>query len=136
MKLKRVEWDQAEFVWPKVHAWINEACLEEGGSYLAEDILEMVKSRALQMWIAEDSDMVHAVAITEIRAHPRRKTFWVWMMMGKHLEQWDEYRHVLAQWARMNGCKGKKAMKSLARRGYAKLFKEYQCTHVLLERDL
>lgn len=119
-----------------VRHWIARACLEEGGSYEPGDILLAIAKEDMRLWIARAEGKTIAAAVTEIREHPRRKTGWVLMMMGEDIERWAEFRHVIAEWFKTQGCFGKRAMKSLARRGYVKLFKDFQCSHVLLERDL
>ncbi len=131
-----VQAHDAAHIWPQIEAWVQIACDDEGGSMTAEDFLEAIKAREMQLWIARGDDGIDAIGITEIRVTQRRKTCWVLIMTGKNMARWADFRHVIADWARSQGCVGKKAMKSLARRGYSRLFKEYQCTHVLLERDL
>lgn len=131
-----IQAQDAAQIWPQIETWIQDACDEEGGSMTSDDFLEAIQARDMQLWVAHDDAGIDAIGITEIRVTQRRKTCWVLVMTGKNMARWAELRHVIADWARAQGCIGKKAMKSLARRGYSRLFKEYQCTHVLLERDL
>lgn len=135
-ELLLVDREQLSEMWMDVRHWIAKACADEGGSYEPGDILMALAKEDMRLWIVREDGKTIAAAVTEIREHPRRNTFWVLMMMGERIEQWAEFRHAIADWAKTHGCSGRRAMKSLARRGYVKLFKEYQCSHVLLERDL
>ena len=132
----RLEWvcsERVQGIWPAVEHWITEACEEEGGSYLPSDVRALVVAGAWQMWIVTDGPEIHAMAITRIEQTPRRKVCWVLMMVGSGIEGWAHFRDRIAEWARAEGCG---AVKSLARRGYVKMFKEFECRHVLLERNL
>ncbi len=126
----------ASEVWPKVEHWIADACADEGGSYEASDILHFIQEQDMQLWVASSEAGIDSVCVTEIRETKRRKTCWVLILAGKNIDRWLEHRSIIADWAKSQGCVGRKAMKSLARRGYMRLCPEYQCTHVLLERDL
>ena len=136
MILRGIRADELGGIWPQIEGWISEACEEEGGSYQAKDIQAAILGRDMQLWAAMNGETVAAIAVTEIRAFPRRKTCWVLMVLGQDMALWHDFRHTIAEWAKAQGCTGKKAMKALARRGYMRLFGEYGCSHVLLERDL
>lgn len=136
-RLVGVRSTEARDIWPKVQSWIASACEEEGGSYLASDILAAVEAQDMQMWLAvNDVGEPDAVAITEIRNMPQRRICMVTIMTGRNLEAWSHLRHGVAKWAKANGIEGKRAFKAVARRGYLRLFKEFDCTHVLLEMDI
>ena len=120
-------------MWPYALPWIVEACKSSNGRYLSIDIKKMLLSREGQLWLALRDGEVLCVCVTEIIKYPRKMYASVMILTGKEREAWQElYKWNIEAWALAEGCDG---VESLARKGWAKVFKDYQCNHVQLERD-
>jgi hypothetical protein len=78
-------------------------------------------------------DEILAVCVTEVINYPRKKYARVMILTGKERKKWmDLYRESIEKWAIGIGCDG---VESLARKGWEREFKDYDATHVLLEKE-
>jgi hypothetical protein len=74
------------------------------GEYLPEDILKAVKARRMQMWVAEDGEIIKAVGVTTITVFPRLKVCEFILLGGSGLLQWRHEKEQIMAWARRQGC--------------------------------
>jgi len=125
--------DKVERIWTKVVPQIAKACLSSRGRYQSSDIKKFLLARKCQLWVAAEGKEILAVCVTEIVNYPRKKYVRVMILTGEQKEKWlMEYKNGIEGWAREVGCDG---VESLARKGWSKIFKDYDMTHVMLEKE-
>jgi len=125
--------DQIKVVWPEVEPWISAACKRNRGKYDAQDILAGLLSGTDQLWIWR-SPTAYAVGITRLSNYPRCKVCAVRIVTGTNSAEWRlQTLATIEQWARTNGCA---SMELVARKGWARHLKDYDMTHVMLEKHL
>lgn len=125
--------DKIDAVWPHVQLLVSNACLMSRGRYQSDDIKVFCKEKKTQLWIATENGLPLAVFVTEIINYPRKKYARVMITTGKDREKWiDLMRDEIEGFAKSQGADG---VESLTREGWARVFKDYEKTHVLLEKE-
>lgn len=119
-------------VWPQVVGLISAACETSRGKFDAADIYQMLVNRDAQLWLVKESD-VGGVIVTQIVNYPHRKVCWIRICTGHGREECFHHLKDIEAWAKEQGCG---AMELIARPGWKKVLKDYECTHVVLEKDL
>ena len=125
--------EQVDDAWPAVEYWIEDALKRSGNLYLPEDIREECKRNAMQLWLVAHEHNIKAVVVTCVIEYPRKKICQILICTGEGREHWQEMIALLEGWAKENGCD---VMRPIARKGWARLLKDYRQTHVVLEKDL
>ena len=123
----------SEEIWQIAEPLIKKACLSTKGRFTAEDVKEWLDSGDCQLWIVEHKNEVRAAAVTEILLYPKLKVCRVNIVTGKGRNNWQHFKDGIEEWARKEGCK---RIEALARKGWAKVYKDYQQTHIFLEKEL
>lgn len=118
-------------IWPFAEELVSSA-VERSGELSAQDILDALLSRNMQLWAAFDNGL-KAIAVTEIQVLPRKKLGSILICTGEGRKEWEYALSIIEDWARSEGCTG---MKLLARPGWERVLKDYRKTHVLLEKEL
>ena len=132
IKFKKFE---VENVWSLARDLVQLAC-ETNGAFDAEDIKDLCKQGAMQLWlVVDETDEVLATVVTELRSYPNYKVCDARIVTGKHMNRWHHHVADLETWAKTKGCK---KMELFARPGWEKVMKPkgYQKSHVQLEKDL
>jgi hypothetical protein len=83
----------------------------------AEDILNLIMDRKLQLFVVEEDNQLISVVITEVLVYPRCKELNVFMWCGEMHNGWEDHFEQLALWAKAMGCS---TMSATARRGFLK----------------
>lgn len=128
-----IQSDQIHAVWTEVEPWIAAACARNRGKYDAQDILAGLLSGEDQLWIWR-SPTAYAIGVTRLSNYPKCKVCAVRIVTGTNSIEWREQTlRVIEDWARANGCA---SMELIARKGWARHLKDYDMTHVYLEKTL
>jgi hypothetical protein len=85
------------------------------------------------LWIASDEAEIKAVCTTEIINYAQMKVCRICILTGRDFRSWTKYCKDIENWAKKEGCK---RIESLARKGWAKIFKDYTMSHIFLEKEL
>lgn len=120
-------------VWPKVEKQIFEAYQRARGRLNIQDVYDLLKTSDMQLWLALEGEEILGLCTTEIVRYPRKKVCAVRMCTGKDYNKWKHFIKNIEDWARISGCT---AMETQCRQGWARVFKDYEQTHVFLEKDL
>lgn len=118
-------------VWPKVKDMLQSAIDSANGRMQLEDLQKFLINKDLVLWTSLRDKKIEAIAVTEILQHARKKMCMVRILTGKDYANWVQLEKGIAAWAQSIGCDG---MEAIARKGWAKVFKDYQFTHICLER--
>ena len=95
--------------------WIEAALEYSGGTHDYQDIVESVKTGAMQFWPAED-----ACAITEIIVYPRKRAFHVFLA-GGNMDTIVDMDESAVYYAKINGCT---IMSIAGRKGWQRVLNE------------
>jgi hypothetical protein len=112
---------------------ISRACLSTNGRFASDDVKKWLDEGSWQLWVAEKDGAICALCTTEILIYPRLKVCRVNMVTGKGRKLWQEFNVKIEYWAKEQGCQ---IIESLARKGWARIYKDYQQSHVFLEKKL
>ena len=119
--------------WPHVFEMIAGACGRSGGRMTPELIFNDLKSGNMQLWVAHSNKVITACFVTQIIEYPFGSRCKLIIGAGNGRHQWQHHVKVLEAWAKAKGCRG---MESIARKGWARIFKDWKQTHVFLEKEL
>lgn len=100
--------DKVPLLWDRVEGMIERA-LEKGGDgkYEAEDVLECLKARDMQLWLGYDDLGAALAVITEIRIFPRRRCLNIVLVSArdrKMANHWWRFLPMLDDYAQHEGC--------------------------------
>lgn len=111
--------DAVPSIWPMVSPFVVR-CFNKAREHRwnADDILNLLMDRKLQLFVVEDWDRLVSVVITEVLVYPRLKELNVFMWCGEFHDNWQDHMEQLAQWAKGMGCS---TMSATARRGFVKM---------------
>jgi hypothetical protein len=127
-----IPYTSVDEVWKDVLPWIESACKSARGKFEPDDYRLALIARDMQLWTYRDKHGVAAVCVTEIVKYPRKKYCRIVIGTGRNRKAWQDYRKTIEEWAVSQGCDG---MESFARKGWARIFTDYQTTHIVLERQ-
>lgn len=118
-------------VWPSVKDRLGAAVKSARGRIELDDVKRFLESKDLVLWVSIRNKKIEALAVTEVVQHPRKKMCVVRIMTGEDYANWVHLEEGIANWAKSIGCHG---MEAIARKGWSKVFKHYDFTHIFLER--
>lgn len=120
-------------IWPLVKPMIEKACQRNNGRYDADNVKEWLDKGAWQLWIAKDGEKIKALCLTEIAIYPKMKVLRVNMVTGYDRQEWQHAKNLIEYWGKEMGCQ---KIESIARKGWGRIFKDYQQTHIFIEKEL
>jgi len=123
--------NRIDLVWDDVKDYIQSGVDSTNGRVRLKDAIDFIKSKDWVLWVSVRDKKIEAIAITEILQYSQKKMCHVRIMSGENYANWVGLEQGIAEWAKSIGCHG---MESIARKGWAKVFKEYDMSHVFLER--
>ena len=124
-------------VWPRLDGWIEGAVKRSNGRYTKRHVFEYCESARWQLWMAWDAlaKKPIAVIVTQILVNPTGiKALDVIIVTGRGYKKWATLaEQKIEDWARDQGCTISQA---IARKGWAKVFKDHKQSHIFLEKAL
>lgn len=106
--------------WHLIQEYMEGAAKYTYGRFTVEDILEGLKTKDQQLWVAYD-DKVYGAVVTEIAEYPQMKSLVMHFTGGIELPKWkDEMLALLRRFAKDQGCK---TIESFGRTGWKRIFK-------------
>jgi len=106
--------------WHLIQEYMDGAAKYTYGRFTVEDILEGLKTKDQQLWIAYD-DKVYGAVVTEIAEYPQMKSLVMHFTGGIELPKWkNEMLALLRRFAKDQGCK---TIESFGRTGWKRIFK-------------
>ncbi len=120
-------------MWRLVEASIADAVETSRGKYTVDDVKADCMSGDAQLWLVGMDEQLLCVTVTRIVEFSRKKVCQIDICVGDRMDLWWRNVGHIEEWARNMGCD---AMWCIARKGWARIMKDYDCTHVLLEKDL
>lgn len=118
-------------LWPQVKDMVQTVVDSTNGRMYIMDAYKHFIEKDWVLWVSIRNKEIEAIAITEILSYMRKKMCHVKGMTGKDYANWVGLEAGIANWAKSIGCSG---IESVARKGWSRVFKDYNCSHVFLER--
>lgn len=105
------------------------------GRLTTPDLLEMFRSAKAQLWLiwSVDERELLGVGSTVLKVYPQRKVCKAWMFIGEDYRRCYEKLEELENWARDQGCA---SMEITGRKGWARVFKEYEEVGCVLKKEI
>lgn len=98
-----------------------------------EDVIGHLYKREWQLWVTGIGRQIDACAVTEIVLYKRKKVCNIRICTGQNRQHWQSLMPFLESWAIAQGCT---KMESIARKGWAKILKDWETTHIFIEKEL
>jgi hypothetical protein len=121
MQISLIPYEHLDEVWPKIEEYMEGAAEYTFGRFIAEDILDGLKTKPQQLWIAYNETEILGGVVTEIMVYPRMNTLTMHFTGGKELPKWkDPMLSALQLFAQANDCS---VIESFGREGWGRVFK-------------
>ena len=124
--------DEIEEWWPALAPLVRKPLEHEKVKELTtDDILDRIKSRDMQCWIAHEDGQILSVGITEIIEYPQRRVLGLPFLgaVKGSIDHWFEYFEVIKDFARAHDCD---VVRIWGRKGWERVMKP---DHVRIEAD-
>ena len=141
MKLVNIPTSNIEDVWSLVKKDISEALSYSGNHTDSDFVYDCVKENKMQLWVVWDKDKpttlekYYGVVVTEIVKRKLIQSCNIFIVTGRHRQQWQHLISVLEDFAIENNCTN---MELIARKGWKRIMEQfdYKQTHVVLEKPI
>lgn len=124
---------QVPEIWPEVQPLVNCALAHGGGRYEADDFLQALTRREMQLWLARAGDRLIGAVVTELRSYPRQRRCRYLLLAGEDFDRWQHLQQDIEDWARANACT---AMEMCGRRGWERKLSGWRATHVEMSKEI
>ena len=141
MKLVNIPSSNLDDVWSLVKKDIAEALSYSGNHTDAQFVYDTLKEDKMQLWVVWDKDKpttlekYYGVVVTEIVKRKLIQSCNIFIVTGRHRQQWQHLISVLEDFAIENNCTN---MELIARKGWQRIMEQfdYKQTHVVLEKPI
>ena len=141
MNLVNIPSSSIEEVWNLVKKDISEALSYSGNHTDAQFVYDTLKEDKMQLWVVWDKDKpttlekYYGVVVTEIIERKLIQSCNLFIVTGRHRQQWQHLISVLEDFALENNCTN---MELIARKGWQRIMEQfdYKQTHVVLEKTI
>ena len=141
MNLVHIPSSNLDDVWNLVKKDISEALSYSGDHTDSDFVYDCVKENKMQLWVVWDKDKpttlekYYGVVVTEIIERKLIQSCNLFIVTGRHRQQWQHLISVLEDFAIENNCTN---MELIARKGWQRIMEQfdYKQTHVVLEKPI
>ena len=141
MNLVNIPSSNLDDVWSLVKKDISDALSYSGNHTDAQFVYDCVKENKMQLWVVWDKDKsttvekYYGVVVTEIVKRKLIQSCNIFIVTGRHRQQWQHLINVLEDFAIENNCTN---MELIARKGWQRIMEQfdYKQTHVVLEKPI
>ena len=141
MNLVNIPSSNLDDVWNLVKKDISEALSYSGNHTDAQFVYDCIKEKKMQLWVVWDKDKpttvekYYGVVVTEIVKRKLIQSCNIFIVTGRHRQQWQHLISVLEDFAIENNCTN---MELIARKGWQRIMEQfdYKQTHVVLEKPI
>ena len=141
MNLVNIPSSNLDDVWSLVKKDISDALSYSGNHTDADFVYDCVKENKMQLWVVWDKDKpttlekYYGVVVTEIVKRKLIQSCNIFIVTGRHRQQWQHLISVLEDFAIENNCTN---MELIARKGWQRIMEQfdYKQTHVVLEKPI
>lgn len=141
MNLVNIPSSNLDDVWSLVKKDISDALSYSGNHTDAQFVYDCIKEKKMQLWVVWDKDKkttidkYYGVVVTEIVKRKLIQSCNIFIVTGRHRQQWQHLISVLEDFAIKNNCTN---MELIARKGWQRIMEQfdYKQTHVVLEKQI
>jgi len=141
MNLVNIPSSNLDDVWSLVKKDISDALSYSGDHTDSQFVYDCVKEKKMQLWVVWDKDKpttlekYYGVVVTEIVKRKLIQSCNIFIVTGRHRQQWQHLISVLEDFAIENNCTN---MELIARKGWQRIMEQfdYKQTHVVLEKQI
>ena len=141
MNLVNIPSSNLDDVWSLVKKDISEALSYSGNHTDSQFVYDTLKEDKMQLWVVWDKDKpttlekYYGVVVTEIVKRKLIQSCNIFIVTGRHRQQWQHLISVLEDFAIENNCTN---MELIARKGWQRIMEQfdYKQTHVVLEKPI
>jgi IS1 family transposase len=141
MNLVNIPSSNLDDVWSLVKKDISEALSYSGDHTDSQFVYDCVKEKKMQLWVVWDKDKkttidkYYGVVVTEIVKRKLIQSCNIFIVTGRHRQQWQHLISVLEDFAIENNCTN---MELITRKGWQRIMEQfdYKQTHVVLEKQI
>ncbi len=141
MNLVNIPSSNLDDVWSLVKKDISEALSYSGDHTDSQFVYDCIKEKKMQLWVVWDKDKpttlekYYGVVVTEIVKRKLIQSCNIFIVTGRHRQQWQHLINVLEDFAIENNCTN---MELIARKGWQRIMEQfdYKQTHVVLEKQI
>jgi IS1 family transposase len=141
MNLVNIPSSNLDDVWSLVKKDISEALSYSGNHTDAQFVYDCIKEKKMQLWVVWDKDKkttidkYYGVVVTEIVKRKLIQSCNIFIVTGRHRQQWQHLISVLEDFAIENNCTN---MELITRKGWQRIMEQfdYKQTHVVLEKQI
>ncbi len=141
MNLVNIPSSNLDDVWSLVKKDISDALSYSGDHTDSQFVYDCVKEKKMQLWVVWDKDKpttlekYYGVVVTEIVKRKLIQSCNIFIVTGRHRQQWQHLINVLEDFAIENNCTN---MELIARKGWQRIMEQfdYKQTHVVLEKPI
>ncbi len=141
MNLVNIPSSNLDDVWSLVKKDISDALSYSGDHTDSQFVYDCVKEKKMQLWVVWDKDKpttlekYYGVVVTEIVKRKLIQSCNIFIVTGRHRQQWQHLISVLEDFAIENNCTN---MELIARKGWQRIMEQfdYKQTHVVLEKPI
>jgi hypothetical protein len=119
-------------IWPHVAERIHAAVKRTNLSHTQDIDYDVLHGDGL-LWVAWDGQAIKAAATTSLIKTDRDKVCILTACGGSAMRDWLPLRTKIEAYARAEGCS---RVRIYGRKGWARVLKDYQVEHIILERPL
>jgi IS1 family transposase len=141
MNLVNIPSSNLDDVWSLVKKDISDALSYSGNHTDAQFVYDCIKEKKMQLWVVWDKDKkttidkYYGVVVTEIVKRKLIQSCNIFIVTGRHRQQWQHLISVLEDFAIENNCTN---MELITRKGWQRIMEQfdYKQTHVVLEKQI
>lgn len=119
-------------IWPLVRGYLLNAIEYADGKYTEESVLESIRNRQMQLWVAGETEVLVA-CVTTICDYPGKKVCNLMFVGGKDMNEWKHSLSLIEEWAKSLGCD---SLEVWGRKGWERILSDYDVIHTVIRKSL
>jgi len=119
-----VKAEEIDEFWPQIRHLVEKPLVRTGAikDFAPEDVLNFIKNREMQCWVAHEEGKILAVGVTQVLVYPQRKVLGMPFVGAESntIKAWLEHFATFEEFARSMDCE---CIRFWGRKGWERLFK-------------
>ncbi len=134
MKALVINPENIPVIWNDVAPLLDRVTEHNEGQFEANDYLEPLTSKVMQLWIAVEGDYLHTVMITKIIEYPNKRDLRVIAIAGSELKTLhSKFNDMIESFALREGCS---SMELWGRKGWKKMLPDWKDSYTVFTKEL
>ena len=134
MKALLINPENIPVIWDDVAPLLDRVTEHNEGQFEANDYLEPLTSKIMQLWIAVEEDYLHTVMITKIIEYPNKRVLRVIAIAGSEFKTLhSKFNDMIESFALREGCS---SMELWGRKGWKKMLPDWKDSYTVFTKEL